>query len=137
LLGESSGRKSLKLNAFELIEPTTRRGIIVIAERLPMSDPWRKNTCEPFKKLMKTKYGPNTEINPFHAAIYDAFWVTLNSVKAAGTDNRAAVRDAIEKIRFDGMMRLFACTPTDHQGTPIDTMPQAMVKNGEYVPHKK
>jgi len=110
---------------------------MMIAEKLPASDPFRKNIYDPFKKLLQAKYGPTKNINVFHAVAYDASMVTIEAIKLAGTDNRAAVRDALEKVRYDGFVGQFACTPTDHQGAPKDTMPEMMVKGGEFVPYTK
>ncbi len=110
---------------------------MMIAEKLPASDPFRKNVYDPFKKLMKDKYGPSKDINVFHAVTYDASMVAVEAYKIAGNDNRAALRDAIEKVRFDGFVGQFACTPTDHQGAPKDTMPEMVVKGGEYAPYTK
>jgi branched-chain amino acid transport system substrate-binding protein len=110
---------------------------MMIAEKLPASDPYRKNLYDPFIKILRDKYGPTKNINVFHSVSYDAAMVTVEALKIAGTDNRAALRDAIEKVRFDGLNGQFACTPTDHQGSPKDTMPEIMVKGGEYVPYTK
>ncbi len=110
---------------------------MMIAEKLPASDPFRKNIYDPFKKLLQDKYGPTKNINVFHAVTYDASWVAINALKLAGNDNRAALRDAIEKVRYDGFVGQFACTPTDHQGSPKDTMPEMIIKGGEYVPYTK
>ena len=43
----------------------------------------------------------------------------------------------LKKIKFEGLMGTFACSPTDHQGSPKDTFPVVMIKNGELVPYGK
>ena len=37
---------------------------LVIAEKLPMGASCRKNLYEPFKRLLKNKYGPSKEPKP-------------------------------------------------------------------------
>ncbi|MGA2109164.1 MAG: ABC transporter substrate-binding protein [Syntrophorhabdales bacterium] len=110
---------------------------LLIAENLPASDPYRKTLYDPFKKIMQDKYGPNKELNGFHAVAYDGIIAIVEAIKVAGSDSRAAIRDAFEKIRLEGMVGAFACSPTDHQGSPKDTFPVAGVKNGELVPYVK
>ncbi len=110
---------------------------LLIAEKLPPSDPYRKNLYDPFKKIMQDKYGPTKELNGFHAVARDGIVTIVEAIKAAGSDDRAAIRNAFEKIRIEGMVGAFACSPTDHQGSPKDTFPLAGVKNGELVPYQK
>ncbi len=109
-----------------------------IAETLPTNDPYRKNLYEPFKKLMKEKYGDSVKINLFHETAYDGFTVAAEAIKAAGSDDRAAIRDALEKVRLDLFLGPYECTSEDHQGSKRDyhTVPM-MIKNGEFVPFKK
>jgi branched-chain amino acid transport system substrate-binding protein len=63
--------------------------------------------------------------------------IGLEGIKKAGSTDRAAIRDAVEKIKYDGFLGLYEVTPTDHQGSPRDTMPEMMVRNGEFVPYAK
>lgn len=110
---------------------------IAVAGALPPDDPYRRDLYDPFLKLMKTKYGPSAEMSVYQAAAYDGIMVAIKAIEAAGTDDRAAVRNAIERIRYEGFLGAFACSPDDHQGSPQDTSPAIMVKNGEYVPYRK
>jgi len=109
-----------------------------IAESLPADDAYRKNLYEPFKKLMKDKYGDSTKINLFHETAYDGLTAAMEAIKTAGTDNRGAIRDALEKIRLDLFLGPYECTPEDHQGSKRDyhTVPM-LIKNGSFVPYKK
>jgi branched-chain amino acid transport system substrate-binding protein len=110
---------------------------LLIGEKLPANDSFRKNVYEPFKKMLRDKYGPTKEMNVFHPAIHDGCMAAIEGLKLAGTDNRAALRDAIEKVKFDGMVGFYTCLPGDHQCDPKDTMPEMMVKGGEFVPYTK
>jgi hypothetical protein len=59
------------------------------------------------------------------------------SLKIAKTDNRAALRDALEKVRYSGFLSTFAYSPTDHQGTTGETFVPILIKDGKYWPYKK
>ena len=122
-------------NVAEEIKWVTLVAKLSIVDKLPPSDPYRKNIYEPFRKLLKDKY--NREPNGLHAVAADGFWITVEAIRAAGSDDRAAIRDALERIKYEGLVGTFACTPTDHQGSPKDTFPLAMIKNGELVPYQK
>ncbi len=108
---------------------------IAIASELPPSDPYRK-VYDGFLALMKGKrifraIGPNV----YQAGAYDGIMVTIRAIEAAGTDDRSAVRDALERIRWNGLVGPFACTATDHQGSPRDTSSAMVIKGGKYVPY--
>jgi branched-chain amino acid transport system substrate-binding protein len=109
---------------------------LLIAEKLPPSDPYRK-VYQPFKKLMSQTYGEGKEINIFHAVSYDGASVAVEALKLAGTDERTALRNALEKVRYEGLMGGFACSATDHQGTQKDPELPVMIKNGEFWPYEK
>jgi ABC-type branched-subunit amino acid transport system substrate-binding protein len=110
-------------------------GKIVVAEKLPLTDPWRKNLYEPFKKIMREKYGPKP-ITVFHSVGRDAMEIVLKALSTAGSDDRAAIRNALETIKIEGQMGPYACSPTDHRGIIVQNGPGVVVKNGEYVPYK-
>jgi branched-chain amino acid transport system substrate-binding protein len=106
-----------------------------VAENMPPDAPFRKNLYDPFKKFMKEAYGPSKEMNLFHTTAYDGMLAISEAIKFARSDNRSAIRDALEKIRIEGFIGPFACTPESHQGSPVDPMVPVVVKNGEYVPY--
>jgi branched-chain amino acid transport system substrate-binding protein len=110
---------------------------IAVADRLPVSDPYRKNVYDPFIDLMKKEYSQFAEPNVYQAAAYDGIMITTEALKAAGTDDRAALRNALEHIRWNGLLGEFSCTPRDHQGSPRDDSAAMMVREGRYVPYKK
>jgi len=47
------------------------------------------------------------------------------------------VRDAIEKVRFTGLVGQFACSSTDHYGMSISAVVPQVVRDGEFYPYKK
>ena len=107
---------------------------ISVAEKLPPNDPFRKAVYEPFKRAFQEKFGTERDVNVFHAGPPDAINFVVEALKMAGTDDRAALRDALEKVRLEGMLGPFACTPTDHQGSPKDTSIWSVMKGGEWMP---
>jgi branched-chain amino acid transport system substrate-binding protein len=110
---------------------------ITISGQLPPDDPYRRDLYEPFRALLKKQYGASAEPSEYQGVAYDGIMVAIDAIKTAGTDDRAAVRNALERIRWEGFAGAFACTPSDHQGSPTDNSPAVIVRNGAYVPYKK
>jgi branched-chain amino acid transport system substrate-binding protein len=108
-------------------------GKVMVAEKLPLTDPWRKNLYEPFKKIMQDKYG-NKPITVFQSVAHDAISIVLAALKAANSDDRAAIRNALETIKFEGQLGPYACSPTDHRGITVFNGPIVVVRNGDFVP---
>jgi branched-chain amino acid transport system substrate-binding protein len=112
---------------------------ISIAEKLPANDPYRKNVYEPAKKIYQDKYGKDKgTINVFHVSPMDGFTMATTAIKAAGTDERPAVRDALEKVRFTALLGgRVVPQPGDHQKDNEDSSMLALFKNGQFEPYKK
>jgi len=110
---------------------------IVIAGHLPPNDPYRKNLYDPFLKLMKERYGRSARLSVYEGVAYDGIMVAIEALKAAGSDDRTALRNALERIKYEGFVGAFACSPQDHQGSPVDNSAEMMVRNGEYVPYAR
>jgi branched-chain amino acid transport system substrate-binding protein len=108
---------------------------LMIVNRMPANDPYKKNIYEPLKKLMQEKYGPTKEVNLFHASSYDALLGISEAIRIATSIDRAGIRDAIEKVRIEGFLGPFAPTTTDHQGAHVDPMRPMVLKNGEWLPY--
>ncbi len=110
---------------------------IMVAEKMAPDDPYRKNVYEPVKKLMQEKYGPTKRVTLYHGSSHDALEAAIEAMKAAEKINPASIRDALEKIRVEGFVGDFACTPNDHQGAPVDPMRPVVLRDGEWVPYVK
>jgi branched-chain amino acid transport system substrate-binding protein len=108
-----------------------------IADKLPPDDPYRKNVHDPFMQALRKKYGENKKYSPFHGNGYDGVHAVAAALRIAGTDNRAALRDAMEKITFAGFQGEFKYTPTDHDGQDVvkNRIP-VILKNGNFWPYK-
>jgi branched-chain amino acid transport system substrate-binding protein len=110
---------------------------MAVIDKYPPDNPLKKNIYEPFRKVMQDKFGKDKEPNIFHAVTSDGIRAVLEAIKLAGSDDRAAIRDAIEKVRFDGFVGPFAPTATDHQGSPSSATVPTVLKNGEFWPWQK
>ena len=111
---------------------------LMVIDKMPANDPYKKNIWEPAEKLLQEKSGPKAHISMFHASTVDAFRATIEAIKLAGKAEPDAIRDAIEnKVRIEGFVGKFACSPQDHQAAPVDFMIPVTLKNGEYVPYHK
>lgn len=111
---------------------------LLIINRMPPDDPYRMSVYEPALKLLQAKYGPKMQVTMFHASTFDAFRAMMEAIKLAGKAEPDAIRDALEnKVRIEGFLGKFACTPQDHQAASVDFMRPMTLKNGEYVPYTK
>lgn len=106
------------------------------AEQMAPDDPFRKNLYDPLMQGIKAKYGADTTWNGFYRNGYDNIAIALEGLKIAGTDDRAALRDALEKVKYNGFLGNFAYSPTDHQGTTGETFVPVIVKGGKYYPYE-
>jgi branched-chain amino acid transport system substrate-binding protein len=110
---------------------------ISIAESLPMSDIYRQKVYEPAKKVFQEKYKDAKSLNVFHVSPMDAFIQYSLAVKAANTTDKAAVRDAMEKVKFDGLLGYTEPGPNDHQEFCKDTSLIGVLKGGQFVAYTK
>lgn len=109
----------------------------MVAERMSPDDPFRKNLYDPFKKMLQETWGPSKQPNLFHTSTYDCIAAAIAAAKLAKSDNRDAIRNALEKINIPGFLGPFAPTAQDHYGSPTDVMIPMVIKNGEFVPYVK
>jgi branched-chain amino acid transport system substrate-binding protein len=105
----------------------------LFADKLLPDDPYRKNLYEPHKKGLMDKFGK--EFQSYGANAHDAFHIVVEGLKLAGTDDRNALRDAIEKVKYQGLVGDFSVSPTDHYGMPVSAVIPQVIKNGEYYPY--
>jgi branched-chain amino acid transport system substrate-binding protein len=105
-------------------------------DQIPPDDPWRKNIYDPFKKALLEKYG-RSEYYPPNGTGHEAMRIVIEALKIAGTDDRAALRDALEKVKYHGMIGDYAYSPTDHDGISGEAYGPIIVKDGKWWPYKK
>lgn len=110
---------------------------ISIAESLPMSDQYRQKVYEPAKKTFQEKYHDAKALNVFHVSPIDAFVMYSLAAKIANTTDKAAVRDALEKTKFEGLLGYTEPGPNDHQEFCKDTSTIGILKGGQFVQYTK
>jgi branched-chain amino acid transport system substrate-binding protein len=105
------------------------------SDQLPPDDPYRK-LRDPVLKAIQEKFG-RTEWNGFNKNGLDAMNIVLEGLKIAQTPDRAALRSALEKVQYNGMLGNFRYSPTDHQGTTGEAFEPLVINDGKYAPFKK
>ena len=108
---------------------------ILVGDKLSADEPYRKNVYDPFKKLIRDKYGESRMLSVFHAVGHDAIRIAVAALQTAGSDDRAAIRNALEKVKYEGMLGNFAGAPNDHTGFQRSTCIPIFIKGNEYVPY--
>ena len=115
-------------------QPWTVFGLkCLFADKLPADDPYRRDLYEPHKKALMDKFGK--EFQTYGANSHDALHIVVEALKIAGTDERNALRDALEKVKYKGLVGDFSVTPTNHYGMPVEAVVPQVIKNGEYYPY--
>ncbi len=107
-----------------------------VAEKMSPTSQFRKTLYDPLKKIIQEQFGPSKNPNNFHASTYDDISALVAALKLAGSDNRDAIRDALEKVSVPGFLGTFAPTPHDHYGSAVDPMVPVVMKAGEWVPYQ-
>ena len=101
-------------------------------------DPFRKNIFDPFMKDLKERYGKEKEFHVCHGLGHDAFQLVLNALKIAGTNDRAALRDAMERVSFEGFACTYNFSSSDHCGQDAEkSFVPVIVRDGGIWPYKK
>lgn len=109
---------------------------MMIVDKMAPNDPYKKEVYDPAMKMMQAKYGPKMQITMFHGSTFDAFKAMMEAIRLAGKAEPEAIRDALEnKVKIEGFLGQFACSPKDHQAAPVDFMRPMTLKGGEYVPY--
>ncbi len=108
----------------------------LFADLLPRDDPWHKTLYDPFMEGIREKYG-KTEYTQFYGNANDCMHITFQGLRNAGKDDRAAIRDGLEKVTYQGFMGDYAYSPTDHDGTKGEAFIPVIVKDGKWAPFKK
>jgi branched-chain amino acid transport system substrate-binding protein len=106
-----------------------------VAEKFPPDYPLRVKVYDPFIKALREKYG-KIEYSTFHGNGYDAIHILMNALKIAGTDDRAALRNAMEKVEHEGLIGNYKYSATDHDGLDDRTTIPMIAKDGEFWPLK-
>lgn len=103
---------------------------LLVADQLPADDP-QKAVVMAFKKAYEDM--TKGEINTYAGHADDLLKIALAAITRAGTTDKAAVRDEIEKTSgFIGNAGTFNFTATDHLGLGPQAFHIVEIKNGEW-----
>ena len=81
--------------------------------------------------------GTWSEVTSFCANGYDAMNILMQAINMAGSSSRAAIRDSLEKVRFNGLNSAYVYTATDHDGQTGEGYVPIMIKDGKFSPFKR
>lgn len=108
------------------------------ARSLPPDDPYRRDIYEPFVERLREKQGKEVRYTGFYGNGYDGLMAVIEALKIAGTDDRSAIRNAMEKVSFSGLLADFRYSPTDHDGIIAEKYGNPMMLvDGEWKLYKK
>lgn len=103
---------------------------ILVPEKLKDGDPQKPALLE-YKQKYEAAHG---DVSSFGGHAYDAFFIAVDAIKRANTDDKARVRDEIEKTKgFAGTAGIFNMSPTDHMGLGLDAFKMIEIQNGDWV----
>ncbi len=106
-------------------------GALLIADSLPENDPQRAVLLS-YKNAYESKY--KSDVSTFGGHAWDGLMIAVNAMKAAGSADKAKVRDAIEATHgFVGIDGVFNMSPTDHMGLNLSAFRMLEIKNGDWT----
>ncbi len=103
----------------------------IIGDKLPADDP-QKPVVTAYNAAYKAAYNEST--STFGGYAYDGLMLMVQAVTAAGSTDRAKVRDALEATKGHvGVSGTFTMSPTDHMGLDLSSFRMLEVKNGDWA----
>jgi branched-chain amino acid transport system substrate-binding protein len=102
---------------------------IVAADHITATTPSLLRQKEFFVKYTQ-KAGTFSGYAPFAA---DALNIMVEAIRKADSTDRTKIRDALEKLSYDGLSGSFAFSPSNHGGASADGMTILVVRNGGWV----
>jgi branched-chain amino acid transport system substrate-binding protein len=104
---------------------------LLVAEILPANDP-QKPVALGYKKAYEVRH--KSEVSTFGGHAYDALFIAVRAVKAAGSADKAKVRDAIEATKgYVGTGGVVNMTAADHMGLDLSAFRMLEIRNGAWT----
>lgn len=104
---------------------------LLVPDSLPANDP-QKAVVQAYKKEYEARW--NSSVSTFGGYAYDGLMMAVAAIKAAGTTDKAAVRDALEKItNHVGVTGIYNMSPSDHNGLTPSSFRMLEVKGGHWT----
>jgi len=104
-------------------------GRLMAVDSVPDDNPQKKVLVEFRDKYEKTF---NDKVSTFGGHGYDSLWILYNVLKKVG-DDRAKIRDELEKTQFVGTAGIFKFSPEDHCGLDKTAFEMLTVKDGKFT----
>ena len=76
------------------------------------------------------------EPQSYGAQAFDSLHIIAEAIRIANSDDRAAIRDAIEKVKWAGLVGDFSVTPTEHYGMKPEAVVPQVVRDKWFWPYK-
>ncbi|GGF65182.1 ABC transporter substrate-binding protein [Terasakiella brassicae] len=103
---------------------------LLVADMLPDSDP-QKAVVQTYTKAYSEAYGGS--VSTFGGHAYDGLQIAVAAITRAGSTDKAAVRDEIEKTSgYIGTGGVVNMTPEDHLGLDLSAFKMLEIKNGNW-----
>jgi len=104
---------------------------VIVARELPENDPQKQVTMA-YTTKYENQFG--TSVSTFGSHGYDALFIAIEAIKRAGSTNKEAVRDEIEKTKnFIGTAGMFNMSANDHMGLNLDSFKMLEIRNGQWA----
>ena len=104
---------------------------LLVSELLSAGDA-QKPVVQSYRKAFEDRF--KAEVSTFGGHAYDGLMLALGAVKAAGTSERARIRDAIEATRgYVGTGGIVNMTAADHMGLDLSAFRMLEVRNGDWT----
>ena len=104
---------------------------ILIPSSLPDDDPQRE-VVQSYAQEYRDHWG--TRVSTFGGYAYDGLMLAVQAIEAAGTTDKAAVRDELENILgYVGVTGIFNMAPDDHNGLTPESFRILEVKDGDWM----
>ncbi|MCB9959747.1 MAG: ABC transporter substrate-binding protein [Rhodospirillaceae bacterium] len=103
----------------------------LVVDLLPADDP-QHDVVTAYRDAYVARY--NEPVSTFGGYAYDAFWLMVNAIEAAGTTDGEAVREAIENTTgWVGVTGVFNMSPEDHMGLDLSAFRMLEIVDGHWT----
>ncbi len=103
---------------------------LLVPDSLPDDDP-QKPVVQAYKDAYEAHW--DTKVSTFGAYAYDGLMLAVQAIEAAGTTDKAAVRDELENILgYVGVTGIYNMGPEDHNGLTPESFRILEVRNGDW-----
>lgn len=104
---------------------------LLVADLLAADDP-QKPVVTAYRNAYMDKY--KTDVSAFGGHAYDGLMLAVNAIKAAGSTDKAKVRDALEATKgYIGTGGIVNMSAKDHMGLDLSAFRMLEVRNGDWT----